>query len=50
MNNIAKKAVFLALAGIIQFGIGAATIEASPAHHDRKEMRQQDEQFEHDRQ
>ncbi|WP_027937902.1 hypothetical protein [Anaeroarcus burkinensis] len=50
MNNIAKKAVFLALAGIIQFGIGAATIEASPAHHDRDEMRQQDEQFEHDRQ
>ena len=49
MNNIAKKAVFLVLAGIIQFGVGAATLEASPWHPDREERQQQDEHERHER-
>ncbi len=33
MNSITKKIMIYSLAGIMQLGLGAAVIEASPLHH-----------------
>ena len=57
MNNMKKKLMICALAGIMQVGIGAATIEASPLHNDGTQRIVQlddrdhdnDRQREHDR-
>jgi len=34
MNNMAKKLIIYSLAGIMQLGLGASVIEASPLHTD----------------
>jgi len=61
MNNMVKKIMIYSLAGIMQFGLGAAVIEASPLHtdgtpqlvqldrHDGREERRQNENRRHER-
>ena len=49
MNNIAKKLMIYSLAGIMQMGLGAAVIEASPLHNDDPQrIVQLDRQGDHD--
>lgn len=48
MNRIVKKTIVIALAGIMQVGIGAATLEASPRYEDRHHLERRYDD-EHDR-
>jgi hypothetical protein len=36
MNRITKNIITYSLVGVLQLGLGAATIEASPRHNDRQ--------------
>jgi len=36
MNNIVKKGIIYSMLGIMQLGIGASVIEASPRHNDHQ--------------
>ena len=38
MNNIVKKIMIYSLAGIMQLGLGATIIEASPLHNDGPQL------------
>jgi hypothetical protein len=62
MNNIAKKIMIYSMAGIMQVGLGATVIEASPLHnegvpgivqlddrHDEHDRRQNEENRRHER-
>lgn len=62
MNNVAKKIMIYSLAGIMQLGLGASVIEASPLHiegsqsivqlddrHDNHDRRQREENDRHNR-
>ena len=51
MNNITKKIMMCALAGIMQVGLGAAVIEASQLHNDNSQriVQLDDRHDEHDR-
>ena len=53
MNSLIKKTIVYSMVGIMQFGLGAATLEASPRHDDRQaEARYEDDhdRRDHDRQ
>ncbi len=39
MNSIVKKGIIFSMLGIMQLGIGASVIEASPRHDNRHEQR-----------
>ena len=49
MKNMIKKTIIVALVGIMQVGIGAATIEASPRHDNAPRYESQDDRHDPDR-
>ena len=49
MKNIVKKTIIVALVGIMQVGIGAATIEASPRYDNAQRYESRDNRHDSDR-
>ena len=49
MKNMIKKSIIVALVGIMQVGIGAATIEASPRHDNAPRYESHDNRHDQDR-
>lgn len=49
MKSIVKKIVVFSMIGVMQVGIGAATIEASPRHHDNPNERYERRHHDNDR-
>jgi len=58
MNNVVKKVAILSMVGMMQVGLGASAIEASPLHndsaplqqqYDRDQGRHEENRFEHER-
>ena len=48
MNSIVKKAVVFSMIGLMQVGLGASVIEASPRHDDRHDHRYESRQRDRD--
>ena len=49
MTRTAKNIIIYSLVGALQFGIGAATLEASPRHDDREpDQRYEHHRYDHD--
>jgi ABC-type Zn2+ transport system substrate-binding protein/surface adhesin len=49
VKRIMKKIMIYSMVGIMQLGLGATVIEASPLHNDGPYMEQQDNRHDHER-
>ncbi|MBP2660573.1 MAG: hypothetical protein H6Q69_3605 [Firmicutes bacterium] len=49
MKKIVKKIMIYSMVGMMQLGLGATVIEASPLHNDGPDMQQQDDRHDQDR-
>jgi len=49
MRKIMKKIMIYSMVGMMQLGLGATVIEASPLHNDGPYMQQQDDRHDQDR-